>query len=143
MLVGTSCQPEVFFRIVGLDVQPEGVHTGCPEAIKVLRCEAVPVGFNQDPKAGLSFNETRAFFVKFWTAGKIPACEGDNVPCRTETLGTEEDILWIEDPRTGAGSSSARNAAPAASAGLLCMPGGRLFPWLLKGYHRFVCRAFL
>ena len=102
MLVGTSCQPFMFLGIVGLNVQPEGIHTGSLETIKVLRYEAVSIGFNKDPKVGLGFDETRAVLVKFGTAGKVPACEGDNVPRWAETLGTEQDGLCIEDTRTGA-----------------------------------------
>ncbi len=102
MLVGTSCQPFMFLFIVSLDVQPEGIHTGSLETIKVLRCEAVSIGFNKNPKAGLSFDETRAFLVKFGTAGNVPACECDNVSRRTETLGADQDGLCIENTRTAA-----------------------------------------
>ena len=92
----------MFLGIVGLDVQPEGIHTRSPETIKVVRCETVSIGFNKYPKVGLSFDETRAFLVKFGTAGKVPACEGDNVPRWAETLGTDQDGLCIEGTRTGA-----------------------------------------
>ncbi len=143
MLVGTSCEPFVFLVIVGLNVQPEGIHAGSMEAVKVLRCEAVPIGFYQDPKVGLSFDETRAFLVKFGTAGKVSACECDNVPRRTETLGAAQDGLCIENTRTGACPPSVCDAAPAASAGLLGMPGSRSLPWLLKVHQLFVFHAFL
>jgi hypothetical protein len=46
----------MFLGIVSLNVQPEGIHTGSLETIKVLRCEAVSIGFNQDPKVGLGFD---------------------------------------------------------------------------------------
>ena len=72
----------MFLGIMGLDVQPECIHANSLETIEVLRCEAVSIGFNQDPKVGLGFDESRAFLVKLGTAGNIPACEGDNVPCR-------------------------------------------------------------
>ena len=102
MLVGTSCQPLMFLDIVGLDVQPEGIYTRSPETIKVVRCETVSIGFNQYPKVGLSFDETRAFLVKFGTAGKVPACEGDNIPRWAETLGAELDGRWFKDTWTDA-----------------------------------------
>jgi hypothetical protein len=108
-----------------------------------LRCKAVSIGFNQDPKVGSGFDESRAFLVKLGTAGNIPACEGDNVPCRAEALRTEQNGLWFEDNRTGDGPISMRDAAPAASACLLRMPGGRLFPRLLKVHQPFVFHAFV
>lgn len=143
MLVGTSCQPFMFLGIVSLNVQPEGIHTGSLKTIKVLMCKAISIGFNQDPKVGLGFDETRAFLVKFGTAGKVPACEGDNVPRRAKTLGAEQDGLCIEDTRTGAWPPFARDATPAASACLLCMPGSRSFSLFLKVHQLFVSHAFL
>jgi hypothetical protein len=131
MLVGASCQPLMFLGIVGLDVQPKGIHTRSLETIKVLRCEAESIGFNQDPKIGLGFDESRAFLVKLGTAGYIPACEGDNVPCRARTLRTEQKRLWFENTRTVDRPISIRDAAPATSACLLRMSGGRPFPRLL------------
>ena len=143
MLVGASCQPLMFLGIVGLDVQPEGIHTGSLETIKVLRSEAVSIGFNQDPEVGLGFDEKRAVLVKFRTASKVAACECDYVPGWAETLGADQDGLWFEETRTSAWPSSARDAAPATSASLLCMPGGRPFPWLLQAHQLFVFHAFL
>jgi len=97
----------------------------------ILPAVALSIGFNQDPKVGLGFDESRAFLVKLGTASKVAACEGDNVPCRTEALRTEQNGLWFEDTRTIAWPPSARDAAPATSACFLRMPGGRPFPWLL------------
>ena len=74
------------FFIVSLDVQPEGIHTRSLKPIEALRCEAVTVGFNQDPEPGLSFDETGALRVEFGTTGNVPACQGDNVPRRAEPL---------------------------------------------------------
>jgi hypothetical protein len=90
----------------------------------------------------LDLDESRAFLVKLGTAGNIPACEGDNVPCRTEALWTEQNSLWFECTRTGARPISMRDTAPATSASLLRMPGGRSFSRLLKVYQLFVFYAF-
>jgi hypothetical protein len=127
---------------VSLNVQPKGIHTRSLKTIKVLGCEAVSIGFNQDAKVGLRFDKTRTFLVKFGATGKVSACEGDNVPRRAETLGAKKDGLWFENTRTGARPPSIRDAAPATSACLLCMPGGYPFPWLLKVHQLFVFHAF-
>jgi hypothetical protein len=132
----------MFLGIVGLNVQPEGIHTGSLETIKVLRCEAVSIGFNQDPEVGLGFDKMRAFLVKFGTAGKVAACERDYVPGWAETLGADQDGLCFEDTGTSAWPPSARDAAPATSASLLRMPSGRPVPWLLKVDQLFVIYAF-
>jgi len=132
----------MFLGIVGLNVQPKSIHTRSLETIQVLRCEAVPIGFNQNPKVGLGFDESCTFLVKRGTAGNIPTCEGDYVPCRTEALWTEQNGLWFEGTRTGIRPISMRDAAPATSACLLRMPGGRPFPGLLKVHQRFVFHAF-
>jgi len=77
------------------------------------------IGFNQDPKIGWGFDESRAFLVKLGTADYLPACEGDNVHCRAKTLRTEQTRLWFEHTRTVDRPISMRNAAPAAS---ICLP---------------------
>ena len=88
--------------IMGLNVQPEGIHAGSLKTIKVPRCEAVTIGFNQDPKFGLLFDKTSTFLVKLRTASDVPASEGNDVSRRAETLGTEQDGFLIEGPGTGA-----------------------------------------
>ena len=115
---------------MGLDVQPEGIYTRSLKTIQVLRCEAVSIGFNQDPKVGLGFDESRAFLVKFGTAGKVATSEGDNVPGWAESLGADLDRLWFEATRTGTWPSFTGDATPAASACLLRMPSGRPLPRL-------------
>jgi hypothetical protein len=80
MCVGTSGQPFMFLGIVSLNVQPEGIHTGRLETIKVLKRKAVSIGFDQHPKIGLNFDEVRTFLIKIGTADEVSSCIGDNVP---------------------------------------------------------------
>jgi hypothetical protein len=86
--VETACQPLMVRLIVGLDIEPEGIDACFPQCIEVLRSESVTIGLNQYPEIRLSLNETGAFNIEFWTAGKVSPSESNNITSGSPSLGT-------------------------------------------------------
>ena len=79
MVIGTSGQPFVFFRVKSLDIEPKGVHPRLLEIIQILRGESVAIGFNQYQKIGMLFDQLGTFAIELRTTGYLATGKSDNV----------------------------------------------------------------
>jgi hypothetical protein len=85
--------------VIGLDIKPEGIDSSLLQGIEVLGCETITIGLYQHPEAGLCLDETSALQVKLGAAGEISPGEGNDVACWSPSLGTQENLLLLNDLR--------------------------------------------
>ena len=85
--------------IIGLDIEPEGIDSSFLQGVEVLGSKAITIGLYQHPEIGLCLDETSTLHIKLRAAGKISPGEGYDVACWSPSLGTEDDLLLLNDLR--------------------------------------------
>ncbi len=126
-------EPAVDAVVVGLDVEPEGVHPGLPEQVEVPRRQAVAVRLEEDPEAHLQIlDQLCGLHVELRLACQVAAREGDYVPGGAPRQVVEQRHL-VEPQPTGAvlGPLTGQDARAAAAAELVGVPARRALPGLL------------
>ncbi len=70
--------------------------------------------------------------IKLRTAGEISSGKGDDVAGRPPSLGTQEDLLFLNHPGTERRPFPTHHTGPAAAAGILGVKSRRPLPWFLE-----------
>jgi hypothetical protein len=88
--------------------------------------KTISIGLDQNPEAGMGFDQLGAPSIEFRLTGEVPSGKADNVANRPKSLGAEGDCGGFQNSGAKGRPLSVKDAGTAASASVVGVISGSL-----------------